>query len=84
VGQWADEKGEVWNITGFDMPQQEMKRPENRGDVQLFTKSGERVTTIRLPPGGPPDVIKWGARHYVLHNGAYREGLFLESFEGPR
>lgn len=67
------------------MPQQEMKRQTNAGDMALFTRSGDYVTTVRLPPFEPPaEAIQWGSRIFILTNGAYKEGILWVSFEKPR
>jgi hypothetical protein len=67
------------------MPQQEMKSSTNAGHVKLFTRSGEYVTTVTVPPFNPPaEVIVWGQRFFVLTSGTYREGLPYYSNEAPR
>ena len=48
-----------------------------RIDVDLLTRDGSHVTTVKLPPFQvPPEIIRWGERFFVrCQDGTYREGL---------
>jgi hypothetical protein len=66
------------------MPQQEMKRPTNQGDVALFDAQGQYVTTVAREAGVPPDIIVWGSRHFVRRHGVYGEATVFATMEGQR
>ena len=57
--------------------------------TKLFTRSGEYVVTVMMPPFQPQaEAIVWGARMFFLRaDGTYSEGLAFhvtEMLEVPR
>lgn len=56
--------------------------PSN-GDVQLFTKSGEYVTTVLLP-SFQPAIVTWQGRFFHNEGGRYVEAQAFASTEAPR
>jgi hypothetical protein len=58
--------------------------PGNEGeDVQLFTRSGDYVTTVAIPNYNP-EVIMWGSRFFHRDGGRFVEASAFTSIEVPR
>lgn len=53
-------------------------------DIILYTKFGDEVTTVRVPPfTPPPEIILWGVRYFVRQaDGRYLEGMCWPILEG--
>jgi hypothetical protein len=53
-------------------------------NVQLETRTGDLVTTGRVPPfNEPPEVLLWGVRVFRLHDkgdGMVRPTIYREAF----